>query len=266
MNATSGTTDPGGTRGTRETGPGGEAATREALIIDTFVTLADTLVDDYDVVGILDMLVRRCVELLPVAAAGILLDDQAGHLAVMASSSEETRLLEIFQLQNAQGPCLDSIHSGSVVVSSDLEADVDRWPAFAPAALSSGIRAVTALPLRLRATVIGGLNLFLTDTVFLTQAEVRLAQALADVACIGILEWRSTDETRRVAEQLQRALDSPVAIEQAKGILLERHGLTMQAAFDALRLHARNHNAKLTEVAQSVIRGELDTPSTPLVR
>jgi len=253
---------PGTTR-TREGAPRGPA--RETLIIDTFVTLADTLVADYDVVGVLDLLVRRCVELLPVGTAGIMLDDRAGHLAVVASSSEETRLLEVFQLQNDEGPCLDSVRSGSIVMSGDLEADLARWPLFVPVAVTSGVRAVTALPLRLRESVIGGLNLFLDTPALLTSSEVQLAQALADVASIGILGWRSSDENRRVAEQLQRALDSRVAIEQAKGVLVERYAVSMQEAFDALRKYARDHNVKLGGVVASVLAGELDTPESPLV-
>lgn len=241
-----------------------EGSQRESLIIETFVTLADTLVDDYDVVGILDVLVRRFVELLPVSAAGILLADQAGHLTVVASSSEETRLLETFQLQNREGPCLDTVTTGSIVASRDLEEDAPRWPAFTQAALASGIRAVTALPLRLRETTIGGLNLFMAEPGYLVPSQVKLAQALADVASVGILEWRSSDETRRVAQQLQHALDSRVSIEQAKGVLVERHGLTMQGAFDAMRVHAREHNTKLTVVAQAILAQELDTPSAPL--
>lgn len=254
---------PGSTTRTQDGGPRGPA--RETLIIDTFVTLADTLVADYDVVAVLDVLVRRCVELLPVEAAGIMLDDRAGHLAVMASSSEETRLLEVFQLQNDEGPCLDSVQSGSIVVTGDLQADLARWPSFVPVAVASGVRAVTALPLRLRENVIGGLNLFLDTPAFLTSSEVQLAQALADVASIGILGWRSSDENRRVAEQLRRALDSRVAIEQAKGVLVERHSVSMQDAFDALRRHARDHNTKLGVVVASVLAGELDTPEAPLV-
>jgi len=230
-----------------------EGSARESLIIETFVTLADTLVDDHDVVGILKVLVRRCVELLPVSAAGLLLEDRAGHLTVVASSSEETRLLETFQLQNREGPCLDTVTTGGIVVSGDLDEDASRWPAFAPVALAAGIRAVTALPLRPRETTIGGLDLFLAEPGHLAPSQVKLAQALAHVVSVGILQWRSSDETRRVAQQLQHALDSRVSIEQAKGVLAERHGLTMQGAFDRMRVHAREYNTKLTVVAQAIL-------------
>jgi GAF domain-containing protein len=239
------------------------AASREQTLAETFVLLADTLVDDYDVVDLLDLLVRACVDLLSITAAGLLLDDQKGNLAVIASSSEETRLLEIYQLQNNEGPCLDCVHRGKPVTSANLEAEVARWPLFVPAALAAGFRSVVAVPLRLRDQTIGGLNMFRGGTEPMTPDDQRLAQAFADVATIGILQRRSTHRSTMVAEQLQHALNSRVVIEQAKGVLAERKAVNMDAAFDALRHHARSHNLKLTDVAFSVVRGELDPESFP---
>lgn len=231
---------------------------RAETLADTFVLLADTLVDDYDVVDLLDRLVTACVSLFGVTAVGILLDDQRGSLSVIASSSEESRLLEVFQLQADQGPCLDCVRSGKVVSSDDLGADADRWPLFVPAAVEAGYRSVTAVPLRLRAQRIGGLNMFGNRPAAVSPDDQRLAQALADVATIGILQRRSSHRTNVVAEQLQHALNSRVVIEQAKGVLAERHGLDMDAAFAALRSHSRNNNLKLTEVALAVVRGDID--------
>jgi GAF domain-containing protein len=238
--------------------PSAMTGNREQLLAETFVALADTLVDDYDVVDLLDQLVAACVDLLGVTAAGLLLDDQKGHLAVVASSSEETRLLEIFQLQNNEGPCLDCVQTGTAVICSDLADARARWPLFVPAALTAGFHSVAALPLRLRDHVIGGLNLFDGRVDPVSADNRRLAQALADVATIGILQRRSVHRSTMVAEQLQHALNSRVAIEQAKGVLAERNSMTMDAAFSALRRHARNHNLKLTDVAVTVVRGELD--------
>jgi len=236
---------------------------REQALARTFVALADTLVADYDVVDLLDQLVGASVSLLGVTAAGLLLDDQKGHLALVASSSEGTRLLEIFQLQNNEGPCLDCVRTGTAVTSADLEVDRERWPVFVPEALAAGFRSVTAVPLRLRDEIIGGLNMFSDTATLLGNDDRDLAQALADVATIGILQQRSTHRTSVLAEQLQHALNSRVVIEQAKGVLAERDQVSMEVAFATLRKHARDHNLKLGDVAFAVVRRSTDPGAIP---
>jgi GAF domain-containing protein len=230
---------------------------REQRLAELFVTLADTLVDDYDVVDLLDQVVTACVDLLGVTAAGMLLHDQRGNLAVIASSSEETRLLEMFQLQNNEGPCLDCVRTGRPVTSADLAHEHARWPLFVPSALAAGFRSVAAVPLRLRAEIIGGLNLFDEQAKLVDTSDQLLAQALADVATIGILNRQSAHRRSVVAEQLQHALNSRIVIEQAKGMTAERLGLDMGRAFVAMRRVARTHNLQLTEVARQIIEGEL---------
>jgi len=244
-----------------ETTSSGATVQDAGALAETFVMLADTLVDDYDVVDFLHALANACVGLLRASAAGILLVDQRGGLAVVASSTEESRLLEVFQLQANEGPCLDCITGGAAVSSRDLGRDVKRWPRFVPAADAAGFRSVVAVPLRLRTEVIGGLNLFYAEAQPVLASEQRVAQALADVATIGILQQRATHRSAVLAEQLQQALNSRVAIEQAKGILAERNGVGMDAAFGTLRRHARDHNTKLTEVAIAVVRGDIDPPT-----
>jgi GAF domain-containing protein len=246
------------TAGASDAGP-----SREQELANTFVMLADSLVEDYDIVDLLDRLAAACVRLLDVAAAGLLLNDQQGHLAVVASSSEETRLLEIFQLQNDQGPCLECVRTGAPVISGDLDADRLRWPLFASVALEAGFRSVAALPLRLREQTIGGLNLFGRRAGPVSPENQRLAQALADVATIGILQQRSAQRTTVLAEHLQRALNSRVVIEQAKGVLAERNAMSMEAAFDALRLYSRDHNIKLTNLAVAVVHQNLNPVFRP---
>ena len=236
---------------------------REQLLSDTFVLLADTLVDDYDVLDLLDQLVMACVSLLGVSAAGLLLDDQRGNLAVVASSGEEIRLLEAFQLQNNEGPCLECFQTGTAVTSGDLREDEARWPLFAPAAIAAGFRSVAAVPLRLRDQTIGGLNLFDVRATPINSVDQRLAQALADVATIGILQRRTVHRSTLVAEQLQHALNSRIIIEQAKGVIAERNGLAMDASFEVLRTYARNHNLKLTDLATSVVEGKIEPKPAP---
>lgn len=237
------------------------AQTREQALAETFVRLADTLVDDYDVADLLDQLVNACVRVLGVTAAGLLLDDQKGSLTLVASSSQETRLLELFVLQNDEGPCLDCVRTGTAVTSGNLEDDRDRWPLFVPAARLAGFQSIASVPMRLREQTIGGLTLFMDVPRPVSDANRRLAQALADVATIGILQQRSLHRSHALSEQLQAALTSRIAIEQAKGVLAEREDMTMDAAFDVLRRYARNHNLKLTDVATSVVTTSLDPTS-----
>ncbi len=243
-------------------GPTAVVRNREQELARTFVMLADSLVEDYDIVDLLDRLAAACIRLLGVTAAGLLLNDQQGHLAVVASSSEETRLLEIFQLQNDQGPCLDCVRTGAAVVSTDLEADRARWPLFASYAIAAGFQSVVALPMRLREQTIGGLNLFDGRAVPVSPDDQQLAQALADVATIGILQQRSAHRSTMLAEHLQRALNSRIVIEQAKGVLAERNGTSMVAAFASLRLYARDQNIKLTDLAFAVVHHDFN-PTFP---
>jgi len=223
------------------------------LLSDTFVALADTMVDDFDVIDFLHMLTDRSARLLSVSAAGVVLADPRGQLRVAAASSDEAGLIELFQVQNDQGPCLDCFRTGQPVTAADLAGPGQRWPRFAASAARAGFRSVDALPMRLRDQVIGALNLFSAGVGPLGLAELRIGQALADVATIGLLQERTVRRAETLAEQLQAALNSRVVIEQAKGKLAERTGLDMNQAFTLLRQRARNTNERLTDVARYVI-------------
>ena len=231
--------------------------TREALLAQTLVELADTLVDDFDVVDLLVKLADRCVEVLDVAAACIMLASPEGNLRSVASSSEAMRVLELFELQAQEGPCLDCFRTGQPELNQALAAADGRWPRFAPEALAAGFQSVQAVPLRLRGSVIGALNLFHTDNRELTDADVNVAQSFADIATIAILQHRAARESQLVNEQLNHALNSRIVIEQAKGMLAERLDLTMQQGFSALRGYARNHNLRLADVANDIVTGAL---------
>jgi len=240
-----------------------ETRNRDALLAKRFVTLADTLVDDYDVVDLLDRLVHAIVELLPVQQAGLLLVDDSEEPQLLASTSESTRVLELFQLQSSEGgPCIECIRTGAPVTVEDLSAHHD-WPRFSQVALSLGFEAVHALPLRLRGDVIGALNLF-GNRARLAENDLQVGQSLADMATIGILQHRSSRRASIEAEQLQQALASRVVIEQAKGVLAEFGHISMEPAFHSLRSYSRSRNLKLGEVAEAIVARRL-SPETVLV-
>jgi transcriptional regulator with GAF, ATPase, and Fis domain len=232
-------------------------AVREPHLVEAFVQMADTLVDDYDVVELLHQLVEHCLRLLPAGAAGIMLSDQRGNLQVLASSTEQTRLLELFQLQNNEGPCLDCVRTHEPVFAGDLSEELARWPRFAPQALRDGFASVHAVPLRLRRDTIGALNLFGHATGLLGEQDLKVARALADIATIGILQERAIRRGEVLTEQLQTALNSRVAIEQAKGALAQAGDLDMDQAFTVLRSYARTNNIRLSEVAHQIVTGHL---------
>lgn len=223
----------------------------EALLVRTLVELADNLVDYFDVVELLSLLADRCVEILDVSAAGVMLVAPEGDLRVVASSSEAMRVVELFELQADEGPCPDCYRGGEAVSNDDLAGGA--WPRFGPVALGAGFHSVHALPMRIRGSVIGALNLFCSEPGSLTKEDVGAAQALAAVATIAILQQRVVAEAQILNDQLNHALNARVLIEQAKGVLSERAGLSMEAAFEAMRGHARDHNQHLADVARSVI-------------
>ena len=232
---------------------------RERALVSAFVRLADTLVADYDVIELLHALCADCVELLDVDAAGLLFGDQRGSLRLVSASTEAAQVVELFQLQADEGPCLDCYTAGSQVHVGDL-AEETRWPRFVARARDLGFSAVHAIPLRLRGQTIGALNLFHHHRSGGTPgADLAIAQALADVATIAVLSGRHAREREALTEQLQAALRSRVIIEQAKGILAERGGIAVDEAFARLRSHARNARRGLSDLAVAVVDGTLDT-------
>ena len=232
--------------------------TREGQIVATFVQLASTMADDFDVVEFLHHLVERSVQLLDCSEAGLLLEDAAGELRVMASSSERSDALELLQSQNSEGPCYESHRTGKAVFSEDIAAETGRWPTFAPAAAQSGFVSVHALPMRVQGKSIGTLNLFRNARGRIDDRDVTVGQAMADIAAIALVQERAVREKHIVVEQLQLALRSRVVIEQAKGVLAERLQVGVEDAFARMRSYARAHNQRLGLVAAEVASGRLD--------
>jgi GAF domain-containing protein len=224
----------------------------EAVLARAFVRLADTLASDFDIVDFLQGLSADSVEILRAEAAGVMLADPRGGLRLIASSDERMRLLELFELQGAQGPCLDAFSSGRPVQAGAADSRI-RWPVFAPQASGAGFRVMCAVPLRVRANVIGALNLFRSSEEPFSRTEMDIAQAMAEMAAIGLIQERALRERNLLAEQLQVALKSRVVIEQAKGMLAEYLTVTVDDAFRMLRSYARDNNRKLSEIAGDVV-------------
>ncbi|GAA2624622.1 GAF and ANTAR domain-containing protein [Paractinoplanes durhamensis] len=226
-----------------------------------FVEVADTLVDDFDVVEFLQMLTKRVADLFDTGEAGLMLADHRDRLTFMAASDESARLMELFQLQYGDGPCLDAFRTARPVTNVDLAAATGKWPEFAPRATQAGFQSVHAFPLRLRREVIGAMGVFGSATE-LDDADTLIVQSLADVAVIGLLQERSIRRGEALTEQLQGALNSRVIIEQAKGVVAQAYGVTPDEAYALIRTFARNTNRRLSEVAGSIVNG---LPALPVL-
>jgi transcriptional regulator with GAF, ATPase, and Fis domain len=232
-------------------------ATREQRLVQSFAKFADTLVADYDVVDLLQSLVETCSDLLGVTAAGILLTDGEGELELVASTSEASRLVEVMQLAAWAGPCVESYTTGRVVAVPDIAAAPDAWHMFKESARQQGFGSVYAIPMRLRETTIGTLNLLREVKGELPDDDLITAQAFADVATIGILHERSIRESESVRGQLQSALKSRIVIEQAKGVVAQTRRIPVDAAFDLIRTHARSHQMSLLRVSTELVERRL---------
>ncbi len=251
-------TGTGITPGAGEEGPTtARAVRREHDIIRAFVDLSDELVNDYDVLEMLSRLTAHCAELLDIASAGLLLADERGVFHLAAASSERTQQLELFQLQRDEGPCLDCYRDGATVTAPDLAAEEQRWPQFTRAALDAGFASVHAVPMRLRGYVLGGLGLFGESVGHLEDSDLGLAQSMAHVASVAIVNEKSAADLATVNTQLQHALNSRVVLEQAKGVIAHAGGLAIDDAFVVLRRYARDHGRKLGDVAAQVVNREL---------
>lgn len=238
---------------------------REQQVSDVFVQVADSLIDDFDLIEFLEELCAHCVSLLDVSAAGILLANEKGLLHTVAASDENTHLLELFAIQHDQGPCLDCYRMREARSNIDLHDPVanNAWPAFADQARKSGFQTSHVFPLRLRDRAVGAMNLFHASRQSLSPPDTSLAQALADVATIALLQQRDLGQEQLEKSQLQRALSSRIVIEQAKGILAERWTVNTDIAYNALRTYARARHLRISDCARQIIDQTLDTDQIP---
>ncbi len=231
-----------------------------------FVEVADTLVDEFDLIEFFQTLATHTADLLDASPVGLLIADQRGRLEFMAASDENVKLLELFQAQEQQGPCLDAYRTGTPVANADLRDATSRWPAFAPRAVDAGYRSVHAFPLRLRTEKIGALNVFSSKVGGqLDDTDIQIVQALADIAAIGLLQQRAITRAEILTEQLQGALNSRIVIEQAKGAIAQARGVSVDEAFELIRHYSRVHSRRLSDIAEIIITDlsnipELATP------
>jgi GAF domain-containing protein len=233
----------------------------ERRVTETFVVLADTLADPFDVIDLVHELTHRCVEIFDVQGAGLMLADPGASLRVSASSGQDARLLELFQLQHDEGPCLDAYRSGRQVTESDFRTSGQRWPRFSPRAVEAGYLSVQSLPMRLHGEVLGAMNLFGVCPRPLTPNQLALAQAFTDIATISIVQDRLTRDRTVLNEQLEHALTSRVAIERATGIVAGRLTMDVDQAFALLRSVCRRHNRRLSALSEDIVTGAVDVLS-----
>ncbi len=238
-----------------------DATSRETQISEAFVTLTDTLTTDFDVVDLLHTLVEECTKILDTDQGGLMLVDSSGELQLMTSTSEEADFVEVMQLNASSGPCIECFTTGKAVSVADISAGGSRWPEFQKAAIQGGFKSAHATPMRLRGQVIGTMNLFSTTLGQLNERDIALAQALTDVATIALLQERIVSDARVVPDQLHRALDTRILIEQAKGMISHTFAIPMDSAFDVIRTYARNNGLAIRTVAERISQRTIEVRS-----
>lgn len=218
---------------------------------------AALLTDDHSTADILAALGEHATALLGVHGVGVLLREPGGGLSVATANTERGRIVEDLEAELGEGPCSVALATGEQVLEPDLAAALERYPRFAPRALDAGIRSIHALPLTARAEPLGSVDVVSVEERALDARELRVAQLLADVAVAYLANRHAIDRSTTLARQLQGALDSRILIEQAKGKLAERAGISIPEAFGRLRDHARRSRTKIHDVAAAFLRDEL---------
>lgn len=224
--------------------------TRAGRLADALSALARSTVDGRDTVDLLSDLATQCVAVLPIDAAGVLVTDQFSTLRVIGSSSDAAHLLELYQVQTEEGPCMECLTTGSAISIDDLAAPDALWPHFRATALREGFTSVYALPLSTKGTTLGALNLFARNV--LSSLDLKGAQSLADAATLSLLRADPTDDAVIIAQRLHRAIETRNSIEQAKGMIAQRRAISTDEAFKLLQTLADDHHFSIGEVAHRI--------------
>lgn len=233
-----------------------------AELAATLIEITKAVTQGAETIEIFTGLAEKCVSLLPVSAAGILLRDVSGTLQVIGASSPSAHLLDLFQVQNEEGPCLECTRGGNPVSDTSLSAH-GRWPRFAELTREQGFTAVYALPLRSRDVTVGALNLFARD--HLSRGRLVVAQALADAATVSLLQVDPHVDLQIVIRRIHLAVESRNTVEQAQGMIAQRFEIDTEEALIRLRDVSERTELTLVEVAASVIRRDPDSPATPML-
>lgn len=220
--------------------------------------ITDALVQDFDVVDVATQVVTSCAELVGADNVGLLVADAAGQLRLLAATSEEAHVIESFQVEGGDGPCLEAFTTGELVSAGSPGEIAGRWPHFARIAQREGIGAVFAAPLTMRGRPIGSLNVFSEAPGELDADARRKVELLAGLATVALTQAERVRDHATTVQQLQTALTSRVAIEQAKGVLIAATGVDVDEAFARLRAYARANRRRLSEVALDVVERRLD--------
>ena len=227
-----------------------------AHITSVLRRFAGTLVGEYDLDEVLATLGEDVARTLDCAGAGVMLGDRQGDLRFVSTSDPVLDRLEKLQIEGDEGPCLLAYRTGEAVVASNLDDD-PRFPDFGPRAVEEGMHAVYSFPMHLQGETIGALNLYADHSGGLSDDEVSLGRTFADVATIYVVHARDVEDHEELTAGLQKALDTRIVVEQAKGFLVARNRIEPRAAFDLLRRYARSHSTKVRQVALDIVEGRL---------
>ena len=240
-------------------------ADTEPWLETTLVELAEALDERPSETGYAWVLTARLSERLAPAGVCFMLAIKVGGLAVTAASSDEVSKLAALQARLGEGPCIDCLRTGQEVLNAAVTAADDLWPSFVPAARASGFGTLSALPMRSREQAIGVIFWAAAEAQQLAGRDLRELRVLARMTAITLAQLRESRRNAMAAEQLQQALDSRVLIEQAKGAVAARLGVSPDRAFDLLRGYARQANLTLAEVSTQAI-GNVLSPHDLMAR
>jgi GAF domain-containing protein len=223
----------------------------QSRLLEVLSGFAHTMTGDYELSDVLYRLTDDVTQVLDVAGAGIAFADDEGRLRYATASNDTVTALEQVQERHQQGPCAEAFRTQEPVMIADISKRAE-WVDYRSVAQELGILSAAGIPLSLASERFGALNLYDSRVREWSLEEIALARVLADMAA-GYLVQSRLQDTRRLAEQLQMALDNRVVIEQAKGMLSAALGISVDEAFDRLRRHSRNTNTSLRSLAASVV-------------